>query len=344
MSLLVLGIETSCDETGVALYHESRGLLSNQLYSQIALHQTYGGVVPELASRDHLRIIRALSEKAIEQIKQASLGWQDINAIAYTQGPGLIGALLVGACFAKALSFATQIPAIGIHHLEGHLVSAMLDKNPPQFPFLALLVSGGHTMLIEAKALGNYKIIGQTLDDAAGEAFDKIAKMLGLPYPGGPALAKLAENGQARFTLPRPMLNKPNLDFSFSGLKTAAFNLIQKLPQPLSLETKADIAYAAQAAIVEILLKKTFRALSKTQAEQLVIVGGVSANQHLRTEIEQFKAQHPQPLSIYFPAPQFCTDNGAMIAMAGFMRLKTFGPSCLDTSFAVKPYAQSQNF
>lgn len=342
--LVLLGIETSCDETGIAVYHETLGLISHRLYSQIKLHQAHGGVVPELASRDHLRVIRELTNRALNDA-QLPLTPQHFSAIAYTRGPGLIGPLLVGSCFAKSLGFATGLPSLGIDHLEGHLLAPMLENPAPEFPFLALLVSGGHTLLIKASALGVYEIIGQTIDDAAGEAFDKIAKMLELPYPGGAALARLAEQGKPHFQLPRPMIHHANLNFSFSGLKTAALHLLKKLPQPLTLSQRADLAYAAQEAIVDTLLQKVLRAMESMKsndaaAKRLVIVGGVSANTRLRECLQTVQNNSTEGLQVFFPKPEFCTDNGAMIAMAGFMRLKHKGTASQDASHAILPYAR----
>lgn len=313
----ILGIESSCDETGVAIYHESEGIIGHQLYSQVKLHQEYGGVVPELASRDHVRKIIPLIERLMQQANCQS---NDIDAIAYTQGPGLIGALLVGATVAKSLAFAWQKPAIGIHHLEGHLLAPMLEEKAPNYPFLALLVSGGHTMLVDVKKLGDYEIIGESIDDAAGEAFDKTAKIMGLDYPGGPLLAKLAEQGnggEVRF--PRPMTDRPGLDFSFSGLKTFAANrvMVAKKSEPdFSHQAKANIAEAFQEAVIDTLSIKCKRALKQTGYKNLVVAGGVSANLSLRQKL----AELMQDLGgqVYYPRQEYCTDNGAMIAYAGF--------------------------
>jgi len=311
----VLGIETSCDETGVAIYETERGLIAEHVYSQIELHSAFGGVVPELASRDH---IQKLSPLIQQTLTTAHLTLQDLDGIAYTQGPGLIGALLVGAGVGRSLAWALNIPALGIHHMEGHLLAPMLDANAPEFPFVALLVSGGHTQLLQVQAVGDYTVLGESLDDAAGEAFDKTAKVLGLPYPGGPALAKLAEQGQPeRFHFPRPMTQKPGLNFSFSGLKTHALTTWQQSDQ--STQAKADIAYAFQAAVIDTLIIKCRRALKQTQLKRLVIAGGVSANQALRiTLTKQLNALSCQ---VYFPPTALCTDNGAMIAYAGWLRL-----------------------
>lgn len=317
----VLGIETSCDETGVAIYDETRGLIANQLYSQIALHADYGGVVPELASRDHIKKTAPLIDAAL---KEANLTANDIDGIAYTCGPGLVGALLVGATIARSLAYAWNVPAIGVHHMEGHLLAPMLDKNAPDFPFVALLVSGGHTQLVRVDGVGQYEVIGESIDDAAGEAFDKTAKLLGLPYPGGAALSRLAEQGDPnRFHFPRPMTDRPGLDFSFSGLKTFAANQLQQLQKQegeLQEQSKADIACAFQNAVVETLMIKCKRALKETGYKRLVIAGGVSANKQLRANLSQLM----QNLGgeVFYPQPQFCTDNGAMIAYAGFLRLK----------------------
>lgn len=314
--MIILGIESSCDETGIALYDSERGLLAHALNSQVALHSLYGGVVPELASRDHIRYMVPLIEQVLAE---ASLTRQDISAIAYTKGPGLIGALLVGATFAKSLAYAWQVPAIGIHHMEGHLLAAFLEEEQPTLPFLALLVSGGHTQIIEVTDIGKYQVLGESIDDAAGEAFDKTAKLLGLPYPGGPLLAKLAESGTPdRFKFPRPMLDRPGLDFSFSGLKTHALNTIQKLE--LNEQNKADVAWAFQDAIVDTLIKKCARAITQTEIKQLVIAGGVGANKKLRQRMNEFAAQ--EKVKVLYPRLEFCTDNGAMIAYAGYERFK----------------------
>jgi N6-L-threonylcarbamoyladenine synthase len=311
----VIGIESSCDETAVAVYDADQGLLSHRLHSQVAMHQAYGGVVPELASRDHVRRLLPLVRLALADAKT---GRKSIDAVAYTAGPGLIGALLVGASFAQSLSFAWGKPALGIHHLEGHLLAPLLEPNPPQFPFLALLVSGGHTQLVDVAALGEYRIVGETLDDAAGEAFDKTAKLLGLPYPGGAALAKLAETGQSgRFVFPRPMLDRPGLDFSFSGLKTAA--LVALRGRVLDDATRADVARGFQEAVVETLAEKCRRALEATGHRRLVIAGGVGANIRLRERLAG--VARAKGAELHFPRAEFCTDNGAMIALAGCLRL-----------------------
>jgi len=311
----VLGIESSCDETAVAVYDEVRGLLSHRLHSQVAMHQAYGGVVPELASRDHvLRLLPLVRET----LAAAGSDRASIDAVAYTAGPGLIGALLVGAGFASALALAWGKPAIGIHHLEGHLLAPLLEPDPPAFPFLALLVSGGHTQLVDVSALGRYRILGDTLDDAAGEAFDKTAKLLGLPYPGGAALAALAEQGSSgTFHFPRPMLDRPGLDFSFSGLKTAA--LVALRGRVVDDAVRADVARAFQEAVVDTLAEKCRRALRETGHERLVIAGGVGANRALRARL--LDTARSCGARTYYPRPEFCTDNGAMIALAACKRL-----------------------
>ena len=317
----ILGIETSCDETGVAIYDEAKGLIANQLYTQIALHADYGGVVPELASRDHIRKTAPLIQAALSE---AQLTAKDIDGVAYTCGPGLVGALLVGATVARALAYAWEVPAVGVHHMEGHLLAPMLDDNPPCFPFVALLVSGGHTQLVRVDGVGQYTVIGESVDDAAGEAFDKTAKLLGLDYPGGAALSRLAEQGTpGRFVFPRPMTDRPGLDFSFSGLKTFAantLNAVLKTELTLSEQTKADIAYAFQDAVVDTLAIKCKRALKETGYKRLVIAGGVSANKKLRESLTQMMKNLGG--EVFYPQPQFCTDNGAMIAYAGLLRLK----------------------
>ncbi len=314
----VLGIETSCDETGVAVFEEGRGVLAERLASQVAIHAAFGGVVPELASRDHIAKLLPMVE---EVVAAASLELSDLDAIAYTAGPGLIGALLVGGSLASSLAYGLKIPAVPVHHLEGHLLASMLEAEPPEFPFLALLVSGGHTQLIEVAGLGRYTIIGETLDDAAGEAFDKVARLLGLPYPGGPELARLAETGDPeRFALPRPLKNQ-GLDFSFSGLKTAARLAIAAARGPraeLDPTTRADIAASFQAAAVDTLAGKCRRALEATGLERLVIAGGVGANKLLRASLSTLGKQIG--VRVYYPRPALCTDNGAMIAYAGWCR------------------------
>ena len=317
----ILGIETSCDETGVAIYDEEKGLIANQLHTQIALHADYGGVVPELASRDHIRKLAPLLQAALQE---ANLTAKDIDGVAYTCGPGLVGALLVGSTVARSLAYAWNVPAIGIHHMEGHLLAPMLEENPPHFPFVALLVSGGHTQLVRVGGVGRYELLGESIDDAAGEAFDKTAKLLGLDYPGGAALARLALNGTPnRFAFPRPMTDRPGLDFSFSGLKTFAANTLHQVMKEegeLTEQSKADIAYAFQEAVVDTLAIKCKRALKQTGLKRLVIAGGVSANKQLRQTLAELMQQLGG--EVFYPQPQFCTDNGAMIAYAGFLRLK----------------------
>lgn len=313
----ILGIETSCDETGVAIYDDKKGLVANQLYSQISLHADYGGVVPELASRDHIRKTVPLIQAAL---KESGSTIQDIDGIAYTSGPGLIGALLVGASIGRSLAYAWNVPAIEVHHMEGHLLAPMLEDNPPELPFIALLVSGGHTQLIKVTAIGEYELLGESIDDAAGEAFDKTAKLLGLDYPGGAKLSKLAQSGSAgRFRFPRPMTDRPGLDFSFSGLKTFSANTVHQ-NQPLDQQTKADIAKAFEDALVDTLVIKSKRALEQTGYQRLIIAGGVSANTTLRKKLaELMKKRNGQ---VYYPRLEFCTDNGAMIAYAGLIHLK----------------------
>jgi len=317
----ILGIETSCDETGVAIYDEEKGLIANQLHTQIALHADYGGVVPELASRDHIRKLAPLLQAALQE---AHLTAKDIDGIAYTSGPGLVGALLVGSTVARSLAYAWNIPAIGVHHMEGHLLAPMLEENPPHFPFVALLVSGGHTQLVRVDGVGRYELLGESIDDAAGEAFDKTAKLLGLDYPGGAALARLALKGTPnRFAFPRPMTDRPGLDFSFSGLKPFAANTLHQVMKEegeLTDQSKADIAYAFQEAVVDTLAIKCKRALKQTGLKRLVIAGGVSANKQLRQTLAELMKQLGG--EVFYPQPQFCTDNGAMIAYAGFLRLK----------------------
>jgi N6-L-threonylcarbamoyladenine synthase len=311
----VIGIESSCDETAVAVYDAELGLLSHRLHSQIAMHQAYGGVVPELASRDHVRRLLPLVREALTAAKSDR---ESIDGVAYTAGPGLIGALLVGAGFAASLGLAWGRPVLGIHHLEGHLLAPLLEPGPPSFPFLALLVSGGHTQLVDVAALGEYRILGESLDDAAGEAFDKTAKLLGLPYPGGAALAKLAESGRSdRFVFPRPMLDRPGLEFSFSGLKTAA--LVALRGRVLDDAIRADVARGFQEAVVETLAEKCRRALEATGHRRLVIAGGVGANIRLRQRLADVALAAGAEL--FFPRAEFCTDNGAMIALAGCLRL-----------------------
>lgn len=311
----VLAIETSCDETAAAVYDGERGLLSHRLYSQVELHAKYGGVVPELASRDHVQKLLPLIEAALAD---ANTKPEQISGIAYTSGPGLVGALLVGAAVSRSLAFAWGCPAVGVHHLEGHLLAPMLESDAPDFPFLALLVSGGHTLIAEVRQLGDYQIIGTSLDDAAGEAFDKTAKMLGLPYPGGPALAKLADQGTpGKFRFPRPMLDRPGLDFSFSGLKTAVVVAVRGLEIDDAL--RADVAAEFQQAVVDTLVAKCDRALRQTSLPALVVAGGVGANRKLREQLSELgKRRH---VRVFYPRPEFCTDNAAMIAYAGYRRL-----------------------
>ncbi len=316
--MVVLGIETSCDETAVAVYQAGRGLLAHVIFSQVATHAPYGGVVPELASRDHVRKLLPLIGQALEQ---AGVRGRDLDAVAYTAGPGLIGAVLVGATLATGLAAVWQLPAIPIHHLEAHLLAVLLESEQPEFPFVALLVSGGHSMLIEVAGLGRYRILGQTLDDAAGEAFDKTAKLLGLPYPGGPALARLADQGgEDRFDFPRPMLNRPGLDFSFSGLKTAVMLKVRELSAsaPLRESERCDLAKSFQEAIVDTLVAKCIRALDSTGHERLVIAGGVGANRRLRERLKT--ALTARGACVYYPRNEFCTDNGAMVALTGALR------------------------
>jgi N6-L-threonylcarbamoyladenine synthase len=327
--MLVLGLESSCDETGVALYDTETGLLAHRLHTQMAMHAEYGGVVPELASRDHIRRVIPLTRACLEE---AGKTLKDIDAIAYTEGPGLAGALLTAAAVANGLGVALGKPVVGIHHLEGHLLSPLLADPAPAFPFVALLVSGGHTQLMAVHGVGRYELLGETLDDAAGEAFDKTAKLLGLGYPGGPALSKLADSGDAtRFVLPRPMLHSGDLDFSFAGLKTAVLTLVKKQAQ-LDDQTRADICAAFQAAMVEVLSTKCWAALKQTGLKQLVVAGGVGANRQLRAGLDNLAVR--RRLKVFYPPMELCTDNGAMIAFAGAQRLKhahTAG------GFAVKP-------
>ncbi|CAH0526895.1 tRNA (adenosine(37)-N6)-threonylcarbamoyltransferase complex transferase subunit TsaD [Vibrio hippocampi] len=312
----ILGIETSCDETGIAIYDDEKGLLSHQLYSQVKLHADYGGVVPELASRDHVKKTIPLIKQAL---KQADLTPKDIDGVAYTAGPGLVGALLVGTTIGRSLAYAWDVPAVPVHHMEGHLLAPMLEDNPPPFPFVALLVSGGHSMIVEVKGIGEYQILGESIDDAAGEAFDKTAKLMGLDYPGGPLLSKLADKGTpGRFKFPRPMTDRPGLDMSFSGLKTFAANTIAANDD--SEQTRADIAYAFQEAVCDTLAIKCKRALQQTGMKRIVIAGGVSANKFLRQQLEQLADKVGG--EVYYPRTEFCTDNGAMIAYAGMQRLK----------------------
>jgi N6-L-threonylcarbamoyladenine synthase len=316
----VLGIETSCDETGVALYDGDRGLLADAIYSQTEIHAEYGGVVPELASRDHVRKLLPLIRQVLDQ---AGLDRRTIDGVAYTAGPGLIGALLVGAALGRSLAWALGVPAIGVHHMEGHLLAPMLEEPAPDFPFIALLVSGGHTQLVEVAGVGRYRLLGESLDDAAGEAFDKTAKILDLPYPGGPALARLAERGDPqRFRFPRPMTDRPGLDFSFSGLKTFTMNALrEEMARSTDREqTRADIARAFEEAVVDTLVIKCRRAARQTGCPRLVLAGGVSANRRLRERVDRMMAAEGG--RSYYPRPIFCTDNGAMIAFAGWQRLR----------------------
>ena len=336
--MIILGFESSCDETGVAAVCTERGLLAHALHTQIAMHQEYGGVVPELASRDHIRRVVPLTRQVLDD---AGLQMSDIGAVAYTAGPGLAGALLVGASVAQSFAWSRGLPAIGIHHLEGHLLSPMLADPRPEFPFIALLVSGGHTQLMRVDGVGRYELLGETLDDAAGEAFDKSAKLMGLGYPGGPALARLAGSGDAsRFDLPRPMLHSGDLDFSFSGLKTAVLTRVKAAERDgggLDEQARADLAAATQAAIVEVLAAKSIRALKQTGLRRLVVAGGVGANQLLRAKLDA--ALKPLKARAYFPPLELCTDNGAMIAFAASERVKA-GLATLDASahsFTVKP-------
>ncbi|VVD74157.1 tRNA (adenosine(37)-N6)-threonylcarbamoyltransferase complex transferase subunit TsaD [Pandoraea soli] len=327
--MLVLGIESSCDETGLALYDTEAGLLSHALHSQIAMHREYGGVVPELASRDHIRRALPLAEAVLAQ---AGKPLSAVDAIAYTQGPGLAGALLVGASVANALAFALGRPVVGVHHLEGHLLSPLLAPDAPDFPFVALLVSGGHTQLMEVRAFGQYAMLGETLDDAAGEAFDKTAKLLGLGYPGGPAISRLAEFGTpGRYDLPRPMKHSGNLDFSFSGLKTAVLTQVRNLGGNVCDQEKADLARGFVDAIVDVLVAKSMAALKQTGMKTLVVAGGVGANTQLREGLNE--AARRRGYRVHYPDLAFCTDNGAMIAFAGAMRLK-YWPDEADTEYA----------
>ena len=324
---ITLGVESSCDETGIGLYHSEKGLIGHQLFSQVEIHSEYGGVVPELASRDHI-------QRALPLIKavftDAHLTLRDINGIAYTGGPGLAGALLVGSAVAKSLAWSLKIPSLSVHHMEGHLLAPLLEKEVPSFPFVALLVSGGHTMLIDVKAIGEYEILGESLDDAVGEAFDKTAKILGLGYPGGPALAQLAQQGSPdAFKFPRPMIDRPGLDFSFSGLKTFARNTFAKHP-----DQKADIAKAFEVAATSTLMIKCRRALEQTKRTTLVVAGGVSANLSLRQELDAMGLKYGA--QVFYPRQEFCTDNGAMIALAGHFRLSK-GQSTASREITIQP-------
>ncbi len=341
--MIILGFESSCDETGIAVYDTAKGLLAHALHSQVAMHEDYGGVVPELASRDHIRRVIPLTDQVLTE---AGLALGDIDAIAYTAGPGLAGALLVGASVAHAMAWAINVPAIAIHHLEGHLLSPLLAEPRPVFPFIALLVSGGHTQLMRVDAIGRYTLLGETLDDAAGEAFDKTAKLLGLGYPGGPALAALAEQGDpARYPLPRPKIHSGDLDFSFSGLKTAVLTRLRRLEQEMGgatrddvqwAQVRADLAASTQAAIVEVLAAKAIKSLEQTGLKRLVVAGGVGANRLLRQtllrDVERFQAQ------VYFPPVALCTDNGAMIAFAAAKRIEAgLADLSANASFTVQP-------
>jgi len=327
--MIVLGIESSCDETGIAIYDTERGLLAHALHSQIDMHAEYGGVVPELASRDHIRRALPLTKMVLDQ---ARLTLKDIEGIAYTQGPGLSGALLVGTSIAESMAFALNVPTIGVHHLEGHLLAPLLEENPPKFPFVALLVSGGHTQLMRVTGIGDYELLGDTLDDAAGEAFDKTAKLLGLGYPGGPAVAKLAAQGTpGRFKLPRPLLNSGDLNFSFSGLKTAVLTLARNNND--DEQTKADIAYEFQESVTEVLTIKCMAALRQTGLDNLIVSGGVGANKRLREQLNV--ATRRKLCKVHYPRLEFCTDNGAMIAFAGAMRMHN--AQLGNHSFTVKP-------
>ena len=327
----VLGIESSCDETGIAIFDSERSLIANALYSQVEQHAEYGGVVPELASRDHVRKLLPLYNEALAQ---AGIKQQQLDAIAYTKGPGLIGALLTGSCFAKSVAFGLGIPAVGVHHLEAHLMAPMLDEPAPTFPFIALLVSGGHSQILEVKAFGEYQLLGDTLDDAVGEAFDKTAKLMGFAYPGGPKLAALAEYGDAKaYQFTRPMIDRPGLDMSFSGLKTQVLNTW--LASDQSMQTKANIAAAFQDTICQTLAIKCRRAIEQTGINNLVVSGGVSANKQLRCELQQLMAKHGG--QAFFPAMEFCTDNGAMVAYLGWRQFTELGQQDKDWAVEVSP-------
>lgn len=336
--MLVLGIETSCDETGVALYDTQKGLVGHTLHSQVSMHREYGGVVPELASRDHIRRVLPLIRQLF---RQSDVSLEAIDAIAYTQGPGLAGALLAGAGFSSALAFARNLPILNIHHLEGHLLSPLLSDPAPDFPFIALLVSGGHTQLMQVSGIGRYQLLGETVDDAAGEAFDKTAKLLGLDYPGGKLLAELATQGRAgRFKLPRPMLNSNDLNFSFSGLKTAAALLVNKHRE--DGQTRSDIAFAFEDAVTDVLVRKSLAALSTTGLKQLVVAGGVGANSRLRQKLTYHLTE--TGATVFFPELEFCTDNGAMIALAGALRLQQLNElPKTNGSFTVKARWNMEN-
>ena len=317
--MLVLGVESSCDETGIALYDSVEGLLGHELYSQIKVHADYGGVVPELASRDHVRKTLPLIQTLLLRSHKTL---RDVDAIAYTAGPGLVGALMVGGAIASALAYGLGIPAIGVHHMEGHLLAPMLEENPPEFPFVALLVSGGHTQLVRVDGVGEYQLLGESVDDAAGEAFDKVAKMLGLDYPGGPQVAALAEQGDGgRFAFPRPMTDRPGLDFSFSGLKTFTLNTLADAEGKgvLDDQYRADVAACFQAAVVDTMVVKCRRALKETGLKRLIMAGGVSANRSLRSKLAEMAKK--ERAKVFYARPEFCTDNGAMIAYAGHCRL-----------------------
>lgn len=331
--MLILGVESSCDETGIALYDSAAGLVAHALHSQVAMHAEYGGVVPELASRDHIRRVVPLLRSVLAQSGKALA---DVDAVAYTRGPGLSGALLVGCAFAEALALALDKPTLPVHHLEGHLLSPLLSADPPTFPFVALLVSGGHTQLMRVSAVGDYELLGETLDDAAGEAFDKSAKLLGLPYPGGALLSKLAEAGTpGRYSLPRPMLHSGDLNFSFSGLKTAVLTLVREHGDSADENFRADAACAFQEAIVEVLLRKSLLALKQTGLQRLVVAGGVGANRQLRASLDA--AAKRKRFRVHYPELEFCTDNGAMIALAGCLRLQAGAVAKPAGSFAVQP-------
>lgn len=312
-AMRVLGIETSCDETGIAIYDDSDGMLANLVYSQVDIHAEFGGVVPELASRDHIRKTLPLIQQAMQE---SGSNPDDIDAIAYTAGPGLVGALMVGACTAKSLAMAWEVPAVGVHHMEGHLLAPLLADEPPEYPFIALLVSGGHTLLLQCHTFGHYEVLGESVDDAAGEAFDKVAKMLGLAYPGGPAIENLAVEGhQERFRFPRPMTDRPGYQFSFSGLKTYTMNTLASIEEP-DRQDRADIAFAFQDAVADTIRIKCRRAIEGTRIHRLILAGGVSANTHLRQRLTTLNAD------VHYPALSLCTDNGAMIAFAGYQRLR----------------------